>query len=157
MTESLNPFRDPAAQPQWAALSRLGGDRAAILFEELRRMLAEIDGLQEELFYHGPETGWAPRYCVGSHILFSAHIGPGRLGVTMELDAAEREKLLASKRLGAGMKAAIQSPAPDRSVARVSVRLRSRSDVRALAKLIVLRHRLLASFEKRGIQKATRR
>ncbi len=68
--------------PQWAELTRWAGDKASILFEDLRRRIGVIDGLQEALHFAGPEVGWVPRYRVGHAVLFDAHLFPGVLEAT---------------------------------------------------------------------------
>src|SRR2546428_9410083 len=82
-----NPFRDARSRPEWAQLTRLAGDRASILFEDFRRCLSKIDGLQEELHYGGPERGWGPRYPGHGGGLFAGRGLPGILGGTVEIQA----------------------------------------------------------------------
>ena len=55
MVTPTDQLRDAAHKPDWARFTRLAGDHAAILFEDLRRRVSRIDGLREELFYHAPE------------------------------------------------------------------------------------------------------
>ncbi len=129
-----NPFCDPKRPPQWAQLTRLAGDHAAILFEDLRRQVADIEGLIEELHYLGPELGWAPHYRVGDACLFVAHIVPGLLEASLELNPAERERILDSRRVGIVMKKAVQAAAE--SGGRVRVKLGNKASVRAFANLV---------------------
>jgi len=140
ITPAENPFRDPHAKPRWAELTRLAGDRAAILFEDLRRRLAGIDGLQEELFYAGPDDGWLPRYKAGEQVLFSAHILPGALEASIELEAPLRDRALASPRVAAGIKEALRRAAlaPEGNV---RLRLSSASLVRSFARLVLMKSR----------------
>ena len=79
----MGPFRDPNSKPDWAQLTRLGGDRVANLFEELRRRMGVVEGLTEDLYFAGPEEGWAPRYTVGGETVAVAHIRPASLGATL--------------------------------------------------------------------------
>ncbi len=78
-----NPFCDPNVKPDWAQLTRLGGDRVAILFEELRRRIGAIDGLIEDLHFASQDEGWVPRYSLDGVTIAHAHIGPGSLEVTL--------------------------------------------------------------------------
>ena len=139
-----NPFRAAHAKPHWAELIRLAGDRAAILFQELRRHLRRIDGLQEELHYFGPERGWAPRYRVGEGILFTARILPGRLEATVSLEGPLKETLLASPRIAARLKDAIRSTGSSGSGTELRVWLSNRAVVRSFAQLVVFKNKTTA-------------
>jgi hypothetical protein len=140
-----NPFRDPAARPAWAQLTRLAGDRAAILFEELRRQLGRIDGVQEELHYDGAGRGWVPRYRVKENILCAVQISPGLLEARIELESALREKLLAWPRVSGEIKRTLRGAALDMGIASLRLRLRNRSDVRSLANLAGLKNKFSSS------------
>ena len=141
---SQNPFRDPARCPQWAELTRLAGDRAAILFEYLRAQVGSIDGLIEDLHYAGPEGGWTPRYRLGGTTLFIAHVLPGVLEASLELDAAACQKLLASPGTGAALKAAIRQAYRDGEPATVRMPLSTHADIRAFAKAVRRKGRIVA-------------
>lgn len=143
--EHENPFRAAHAKPHWAELIRLAGDRAAILFQELRRHMRRIDGLQEELHYFGPEWGWAPRYRVGEGILFTAHILPGRLEATVSLEGPLKETLLASPRIAARLKDGIRSAGFSGSGAELRVWLSNRAAVRSFAQLVAFKNKIAAS------------
>lgn len=132
-----NLFRDPQKKPDWAQLTRWGGDRAAILFEDLRRCVSKIEGLQEELYYGGPEWGWVPRYRLGNEVLFVAHIFPGMLEATLYLEESLCGKLLKSPAVSAHMKNAIRAAPVLHREAAVRVRLRNASLVRSFAKLVL--------------------
>jgi hypothetical protein len=136
-----NPFRDPQAKPAWAQLTRLAGDRAAILFEELRRQLGRIDGVQEELHYDGADRGWVPRYRVEGNILCAVQILPGLLEARVELDSTVREKLLAWPRVSAEIRQALGGAALDKGIASLRLRLSNRADVRSLASLAALKNK----------------
>jgi hypothetical protein len=41
------PLNDPHLNPEWAVFSRRGGDRTAILFDDLRLLLGRIQGALE--------------------------------------------------------------------------------------------------------------
>lgn len=140
-----NPFRDPAARPEWAQLTRLAGDRAAILFEELRRQLSRIDGVQEELHYDGAGRGWVPRYRVKENILCAVQISPGLLEARVELESALRERLLLWPRVSAEIKQALRGAALDKGIASLRLRLSSRSGVRSLANLAALKNKFSSS------------
>lgn len=133
------------AGSQWAQLTRLAGDRAAILFEELRKRVGTIPGLVEELRYDGVEKRWTPHYRLGEEALFAAPILPAALEATTTLDAFEREKLLGSRRIGLAMKQSIaRAPTVGGSV-HMRVRLNSQATVRAFAALIVMKSKLVSS------------
>jgi hypothetical protein len=131
-----NPFCDPERPPQWAQLSRLAGDRAAIRFEDLRDQISNIEGLVEELHWLGPELGWAPRYRVGNNSLFVVSILPGRIEASLELDPGGCERALASRRVPAVLKATIRAAAEVSSPAKVRLKLTNRASVRAFASLV---------------------
>ncbi len=134
-----NPFRDPEAKPEWAQLTRLAGDRAAILFEDLRGRLSKIEGLQEELYYGGAGCGWVPRYCRRDKILCMVRILPGLLEAEVELERPLCENLLASPRVAAGIKKAMRSASLDESSACVRVQLADQATARAFASLVLLK------------------
>ena len=136
-----NPVTAGHTNLQWAQLTRLAGDRAAILFEDLRRRVGNIAGLVEELHYDGVAQCWTPRYRLGEEVLFTAHILPAALEATLTLAAGERISLLGLRRLSSTMKQLIrQAPLVGGQVS-VRVRLNSRVAVRAFASLVVTRCR----------------
>lgn len=137
-----NPFFGPEMKSKWAHLSRLGGDRVAILFEDLRRRAGAIDGLTEELIFE--EEGWTPTYFLEGKRLFSAHIGAGSLEVAMRMEAGERDRLLGSGRLSAAMKRALEEARNEGGEFMVRAAVKSRSDAAAVARLIALRGRTAA-------------
>ena len=94
-----NPVTAGHTNLQWAQLTRLAGDRAAILFEDLRRRVGTIAGLVEELHYDSVAQCWTPRYRLGEEVLFTAHILPAALEATVTLGAGERISLLGLRRL----------------------------------------------------------
>lgn len=146
-----NPFREPERKPDWAQLTRLAGDRVAILFEDLRGRIGNIAGLEEELHYSGSDWGWTPRYRLGDESLFVAHLRPGFLEATIELQRPLREKVLASSRVTTKVKAAI-GDAPEKGGSILArFRLSSRADVSSFANLV----RLKSKFIERNIPRAT--
>jgi hypothetical protein len=154
-TVQLGDFlKDQTRKPDWAQLTRLAGDRVAILFEELRRRVGAIDGLVEELFYYGPQEasgtdqvnwGWAPRYRVGETTLFSVTIRPADLEAGITLDGVLRERLLESQRVARGIKEAIRGAPVDGDTTRLRVRLSRLAEVRALASVVLMKSKS-ASF-----------
>jgi hypothetical protein len=87
----MAPFRDPESKPDWAQLTRWGGNRVANLFEELRRRIGVVEGLIEDLHFAGPEEGWVPRYSVGGETIAIAHIRPASLAATLWLGSHRPE------------------------------------------------------------------
>lgn len=146
MAQAPNPLHAAHAQPQWAQLTRLAGDRAATLFEELRQRVSRIGGLAEELHYE-PQSGWEPRYLMGGLKLFSVSIRPGLLEVTLPLDETLRQRLLAAPRVRAEIKKAlekIENPASE-----LTLPLSDRAAVRAFSKLVLIRGKSIAAGRER--------
>ncbi len=141
-THQIGDFlKDPARKPDWAQLTRLAGDHAAILFEELRRRIGMIDGLVEELVYEGPDLGWRPRYRLGEATLFSVTIRPGVLEVALPLDAALRERVLKSPRVARFIKQVIESGQAEGDAMGLAMRLATLAQVRAFARVVLLKSR----------------
>jgi hypothetical protein len=118
-------------------LTRLGGDRVAILFEELRRRISTISGLVEELYFCGPAQGWGPRYRVGDRVLLKVHIVPGNLGATVELEEMLFINLLSSPKIASKIKMWFRTVSIREGIALLRVRLSSRADICSLANLVV--------------------
>jgi hypothetical protein len=134
-----NPFFGSDPKAEWARLTRRGGDRVAILLEDLRKRISVIEGLTEELVLIGEEAGWAPTYSLEGKTLFTAHVGKGSLGVELRMDLAERERLLASKKLSAAAKRALEGAVGVEGEFTIRLAMKGPADVGALARLIVLR------------------
>ncbi len=134
-----NPFRDPSLAPDWAQLTRLGGDRVALLFEDLRARLGKIGGIQEELRYHGPEWGWGPHYRLGGASLCAVRALPGRLEAVIEVEPASLPKLLGSPSLGAGVRSIVAQLFASGSPWQAPIVLSNRTTVRDFARLVVLK------------------
>ncbi|HEV2348798.1 MAG TPA: hypothetical protein VG028_03025 [Terriglobia bacterium] len=132
-----NPYRDPAAKPEWAQLTRLGGDRVAILFEDLRARISGIDGLVEELHFYGEEAGWLPRYRVGDRVLLTVEILPGNLTAAAELEVSLAKKILNSPTRTSRIKTWLRPFAIREGIALLRVRLSSRAHTCSLARLIL--------------------
>ena len=130
-------FRDAQAKPDWAQFTRLGGDRVAILFEELRTRISAISGLVEELYFSGPAQGWGPRYRVGDRVLLKVNIAPGNLGAMVEMEEMLFIKLLRSPKNAGKIKKWFRTVSIREGIALLSVRLSNRADICSLANLVV--------------------
>lgn len=136
----VNLVRGPAKKPEWAQLIRLGGDRVAILFGELRKSVGSIDGIVESLEYSENEARWVVQYGVGGRELFAARISPGLLEAGMSLSRSEFESLLGMQNLSSAIKEAIRS---SKSAAEaISLPLTDRRTVRLFANLVKVRNKL---------------
>ena len=135
----FKPFHDPSRKPQWAQLSRLGGDRVAILFKELRQSLGRIDGIVERLSFAGNEDGWVVQYCAGNAELFTARISPGLLEVKIPLDSDG----VASKipQLSGVLRRAIQD---SQNASFWHFCLKNRATVRSFANLVTARSKQIS-------------
>jgi hypothetical protein len=140
-SSTRNPFRNAAAKPQWAQLTRLGGDRVAILFEDLRKQISGINGLVEELHFNGPEEGWLPRYRVGDQVLLRVQVLPGCLTAMVELDEGLAKNLLNSPGEPGRIKAWLRPIAICEGIALLRARLSSRAHTRSLTKLLLKVHK----------------
>ena len=87
-------------------------------------------------------------YSLEGKELFSAQIGAGSFEVAMRMDARERDRLLASGRLGLATKRALKEARSDADKFPVRFAVKNRGDVAAIAKLIMLRSRM--GLEKQG-------
>ncbi len=133
MSSCFNPFQHAAdstlqAAP-WAALARLGGDRVALLFEDLRRALGRIDSLVEALHYDEKSRRWLPRYSLAGQVILTVSVLPGILEAELQLDPKLEWRLLRTK---------VEAEA--RIVARgersVMLRISSRRHALAVARLV---------------------
>ena len=136
-SQTQNPFRNERAMPDWAQFTRLGGDRVAILFEELRTRISSISGLIEELHYCGPEEGWLPRYRVDGRVLLKVQIWPGELSATIELKELTFKKILNSPKLAGKVKSWLGTAPIREGIAFLHMRLSNRSDISSLGSLVV--------------------
>lgn len=134
-TNAANPFRDPARKPQWAELTRLAGDRAAILFEDLRRRVGGLNGLIEER--HFGELGWGPRYRIGEITLFSAVVLPARIEASIDLGSSLAERLLRSTRTSKEIKRVLASAEKNAGSLQIRLPLTSAGSVCSLARLVL--------------------
>ncbi len=138
---SENLYRSRSRKPEWSELMRMAGDRAAILCYDLRSRVGEWEDVREELHYFGPAWGWAPRYRVGGTTLCIIHLLPGKIEVTLPIGKAAETRLLASRRLSAGLKRAIRmTPPAHRNEKNVRLPLRSAAAVDAVARVLDLQH-----------------
>lgn len=131
----------PARRPEWAQMIRLGGDRVAVLFEELRKSLGKVDGIVERLSRSGREAGWAVRYDVSGAVMLTARISPGLLEVDIPLNPSERESLLRTRGLGERIKVAIRS-LNNEDPNLLTLPLTDRRAVLAVANLVRVKSRL---------------
>jgi len=131
-------FRDAQAKPDWAQFTRLGGDRVAILFEELRTQISAISGLVEELYFCGPDQGWGPRYRLGDKVLLKVQIAPGYLAATVELEEMLFTNFLSSPKIARKIKMWFRTVSIREGIALLSVRLSTRPDICSLAHLVVI-------------------
>jgi len=139
------PWSARENKPTWAQLTRLAGDRAAILFEQLRDKVSKIDGLREELHFDPGIGRWTPRYLAGQLALFSVVIAPGRLEGRLEIDPRLRDKLITSPRIGATLRTALRDAAPAGPAIALRLPLRNQSEVRAFANLALTKSRWVSA------------
>ena len=125
-----NPFCDPKVRPDWAQLTRLGGDRVAILFEELRRRFGAIDGLIEDLHFASQEDGWVPRYSLDGVAVARVYVGSGSLEATAVLS---RDDKGGGKARGRSARHRLDTRAAMASFARLIIRSCRRSKVKRAA------------------------
>ena len=139
-----NPVTASHTNLQWAPLTRLAGDRAGLLFEDLRTRLSAIEGQVEELYFDEVAERWTPRSRLGEEVLFTAHILSAALEATLTLDPGERLSLLGSRRLSSTMKHLIQQTPLVEGRVSVRVRLNSRAGVGAFSTLVAMKSKLAA-------------
>ncbi|HVB28234.1 MAG TPA: hypothetical protein VNG91_00345 [Terriglobia bacterium] len=136
----LNLVRGPAKKPEWAQLIRLGGDRVAILFQELRKSVGTVEGIAERLHYS--EGRWMVRYDVGGTELFTARISPGLLEAVILFSPSERERLLRMRSLSGTIKDAVRSGANEAGSNSIRLPLTDRRKVRSFASLVKAKSKL---------------
>jgi hypothetical protein len=143
-TESpLNLVRGPAKKPGWAQLVRLGGDRVAILFDELRKSVGRIDGIVERLHYSAPEDRWLVQYQAGGVELFTVRISPGLLEAGMLLSPSEIETSLKIRKLCGTIKNEIRAAAGHPEACSIRFALKDRRTVRSFANLARVKDKLV--------------
>jgi hypothetical protein len=136
-----NPFFGSNPKTSWTKLARRGGDRVAILLEDLRKRISVVEGLTEELVLTSEAEGWAPTYSLEGKILATAHIGAASLEVELRMDAAERERLLASKRLSNTMRRALEGARDETGEFTIRFAIKRPADIASVSRWIVLRSR----------------
>lgn len=139
---SLNPVRGPAKKPEWAQLIRLGGDRVAMLFQELRQSVGTVDGIVERL--HGSEGRWVVRYDLGGTELFTARISPGLLEAVIPLSPSDQARLLRMRSLSGTIKDAVRNSANEAGSNSIRLRLTGRRVVRSFASLVKAKSKLVS-------------
>jgi hypothetical protein len=143
-TESpLNLVRGPAKKPGWAQLVRLGGDRVAILFDELRKLVGRIDGIVERLQYSAPEDRWIVQYQAGGLELFTVRISPGLLEAGMLLSPSEIETVLKLRKLCGTLKNEIRAAAGHSESCPIRFALKDRRTVSSFANLVRVKDKLV--------------
>jgi Protein of unknown function (DUF3788) len=150
VTESpLNLVRGPAKKPGWAQLVRLGGDRVAILFDELRKSVGRIDGVVERLHYSQPEGRWLVQYQAGGVELFTVRISPGLLEAGILLGPSEIETILKLRGLSGTIKNEIRAAAGHPESCSFRFALRDRRTVRSFANLARMKDKLVRKSGRR--------
>ncbi|MEJ2006768.1 MAG: hypothetical protein P8Z30_01195 [Acidobacteriota bacterium] len=145
----LNFVHGPAKKPEWAQMVRLGGERVAVLFEELRRSVGKIDGIVEKLCYSGREGGWVVQYRVSGVELLTMRIAPGLLEVSIPLSPSEREILPGMRNLSGTIKDAIRGISNNEVESNsVRVPLTNRRRVHSVANLVMVKARLAQKLRK---------
>jgi len=127
---------------------RLGGDRVAVLFEELRKSVGKVDGIVERLHYSGREDGWVVQYDVSGVELMTARISPGLLEANIPLSPADRESLLRMQKLSVTIKDAIRGIPKESESDQVRVPLTNRRTVHSVANLVTAKARLAQKLRK---------
>jgi len=138
----LNLVRGPAKKPGWAHLARLGGDRVAILFGELRKDVGRIDGVVERLHYSPAEDRWLVQYRVEDAELFTVRILPGLLEAGVPLGAEEADALLGTRKVGGAIRAALDGWAGKDGQNSFRLALKDRRAIRSFANFIRVKARL---------------
>jgi hypothetical protein len=146
----LNLVRGAATKAEWAQLIRLGGDRVAILFDELRMSVGGIDGLVQRLHYSDVEERWVVRYEVGDAELFTVRISPGVLEASLTLSWPEVESLLQNRTVSKNVRDVIQNGAREAGSSSARFLLRDRRTVRSFANLARARKSLISNTH-RGV------
>jgi hypothetical protein len=135
MPSDPNPLRGPARSDGWAQLTRLAGDRAAVLLQAFRQELGRISGLQEQLFRPAPDEPWALRYRIGEEILFTMRIGPGLVEAVIPADSALRAALAHSSSFGRDHSLRQFRAVTTDESAEIRFRIGNREDVRLFVNL----------------------
>jgi hypothetical protein len=141
----LNLVRGPARKAAWAQLIRLGGDRVAILFDELRKSVGRIDGVVQRLHYSVIDERWMVQYEVGDAELFTVRISPGVLEAGMALSRSEVKRLLQNRTLSKSVRDVIQNTANAGGLSSLRFPLRDRRAVRSFANLARARNSLISN------------
>jgi hypothetical protein len=138
--DSPPTFSGPARSPEWATLTRLAGDRAGILLQQLRRGIGRIAGLQEEIICPVAVNSWELRYCIGKEILFSLYVRPASLEAVFTIESSLRDTFFRSplaKQVQVNDASLTGGPAFVRAL------LRTQKDVRFLTSIVIKNSKLL--------------
>lgn len=144
-TESpLNLVRGPAKNPEWAKLIRLGGDRVAVLFYELRKSVGTIDGIIERLHHSERESRWVVQYDLGGTELLTVRISAGRLEAAVPMNESDVENLIQTRDSRGTLEEASPASARQGESSPFRLGLRDRRGVRSLVRLVKAKHRLVS-------------
>jgi uncharacterized protein (DUF302 family) len=143
----LNLVRGPATQPGWARLIRLGGDRVAILVDELRKSVGRIDGVVQRMHYSATEEKWVVQYAVGGVELFTVRISPGVLEANMALSQPEAERLLQNRTLSGNIRGEIKNKTSEAGSSPGRFLLKDRRTVRSFVNLARARTNLISNTQ----------
>ena len=140
--------RGATAKAGWAQLIRLGGDRVAILFDELRKSIGRIEGVFQRLHYSAREERWVVQYRVEDAELFTVRISPGVLDARMVLSRSEVERLLQNRNLNESVKDVIHHGASGAGSSSVRFQLGDRRAVRSFVNLAKARNNLISNTQR---------
>lgn len=140
----LNLVRGPARRPEWAHLIRLGGDRVAVLFEELRKSIGKVDGIVERLRYLESKSRWVVQYEVGDTELCTMRISPGLLEAEIALGSEDVTKLSRAGKLEKDLQGAGRDNGIQTDLKSVKLALTDRWTVRQFAGLVAAKSKLVS-------------
>lgn len=148
-----NPVRGPAKKPEWAQMIRLGGDRVAVLLDELRKAVGKVDGIVEKLHCSPTEACWIGLYRLGGAGLFTLRVLPGLPEASILLSRAEADYFLGTRKLSATIRDAIRNAAGGKGPILLRLPRRDRRLIGSVASLVTGKSRL-ASLSPRTASKA---
>lgn len=135
------PFCDPQLKPAWAALSRWGGDKVSIHFEDLRIRLGKIEGIVESRKYEAVE-GWLASYHTAAGELCRVQILPGVLTGIIDFSVAQLKSVSEWPRCSNFVKRIIEPFRDHGSTLRIKFPLQQKPQVASFAALIIWLHRV---------------
>lgn len=152
----LNLVRGPATQPGWAQLIRLGGDRVAILVDELRKSVGRIDGVVQRMHYSATEENWVVQYEVGGTELFTLRISPGVLKANMTLSRPEADRLLQNRTLSGNIRGEIKNRASEAEPGALRFLLKDRRTVRSFVNFARARTNVVSNTQEASLESVPR-